>query len=363
MNKELRKKLLLFGGIAVGIIVVILLIVWIVSLLKGDNLSYDKIEETMKNAAIEYYKVHSNLLPIDDTEISVDTATLAATEFMEPLDKLVKKGVSCKGEVLVKKNGDDYSYTPFLDCGKDYYSIELYKEITSKNIVAAGSGLYQINDEYVYRGEDVNNYVKIGDHIWRIVRVTSNHEVELILSNSKLKYLWDDRYNVEKKYNVGINDYSVSRIRSYLDELYQGDTLFTESQKQNLVEFPVCYGKRSEEDTTKDGSIECATSLLGQKIALLPIYQYLLASIDASCQSASDPQCQNYNYLATENANWWTLTGPTEDTYHVYSLSSSGDIDTTQAVSSIIVRPVVHLSSLTKLKSGEGTLENPYIIK
>lgn len=364
MNQDLRKKLLFFMGIAAGLVILVLLIVWIVGLIKGTGGSFEKAEQTMKEAAIQYYKVHNNLLPTENSEISVDDKTLTEGKFMEPLNKLVKKSASCTGVVIVKKEGQTYSYVPRLDCGKDYSSMEFYKKLTdSKNIVTSGAGLYQWNGEYVYRGEDVNNYVKFSDHLYRVVRVTANNEVELILTDSKIKMLWDDRYNVERRYNVGINDYSVSRMRTSLTDLYEGDTLFTKSAKEKLVSFPVCYGKRGEEDASKDGSTECSKTLENQKIGLLPIYQYLLVSLDASCQTASDPQCQNYNYLAENGMNWWTLTGVEHNTYHVYSVNSSGDINMSQGSTTMFIRPVIRLSSLTMLNSGNGTFENPYIIK
>lgn len=364
MNKDLRKKLLTFLGITVGLIVLILLIVWIVRLVSGNRMSYEKVEDTMKNAAIEYYKVHNNLLPSNGGEVSVDAETLAETNFMKPLDELVKKGSSCTGVVYVKQLDDGYSYRPILDCGEDYYSIELYKALTKdENIVTTGDGLYKINNEYIYRGEDINNYVKIGDKTWRIVRITEDNEVELILTNSKIKNVWDDRYNSEKDRDYGINDYKVSRVKSYLDDLYEGNTLFNEKQKAYLTTFTSCYGKRSENQLSHDGSSECAMQLNNQKISLLPAYLYLTASLDTSCHETTDPACQNYNYLATEEANWWLLTASSENTYHVFSVSYSGEVNVSRASSNQVVRPVIHLSSLTKLANGNGTQENPYIIK
>ena len=58
-----------------------------------------------------------------------------------------------------------------------------YDEIKNKkNLVSSGYGLYLYNDEYIYRGSNVNNYVKFSDseRIFRIVKVTKNNEVVLI---------------------------------------------------------------------------------------------------------------------------------------------------------------------------------------
>ena len=61
-------------------------------------------------------------------------------------------------------------------------SIELALEniIANEKIVTSGYGLYAVNGNYVYRGELVNNYVKFGKTLWRIVKITSNNNIVLI---------------------------------------------------------------------------------------------------------------------------------------------------------------------------------------
>lgn len=361
---ELRKKLLIFGGIGLGILIVLLLIVWIFSMIMGQRLSYDKIEDKMRTAAQKYYEKNKQLLPSHGGEVSVDVTTLSSAKFMKSLDKLAPKGVSCTGKVVVKENDGIYSYVPYLDCGEKYTSVELYKKvIDEKNIVTTSNGLYQMNNEYVFRGEEVNNYVQTGEYMWRIVKVTPDNEIQLILSNSKFKSPWDNRYNIERQNNVGINDYSVSRIRSYLDDLYQENELFSDSLKSKMVAFDLCTTKRTEEVAINDGSIECATTLQDQKVGLLPLYSYINASLDVTCKQSLDAQCQNYNYLGLEEYNWWTLTGDGGNTYRVYSINVSGNTFTSYASNNIYVRPVIQLSNDVMYQSGSGTEEDPYIIQ
>lgn len=360
---EFRKKLVIFGGIGLGIIVILLVIVWIVSLIMGRRLSYAQIENTMRKAAQEYYEKNQQLLPSHGGEVSVDVATLSSEKFMKSLEKLAPKGASCTGRVVVKEMDGIYSYVPYLDCGEKYTTVELYKKIMDdKNIVTTGNGLYQMNNEYVFRGEEVNNYVQIGEYTWRVVKVTSDHQIQLILSNSKLKSPWDNRYNIERKNNTGINDYSVSRIRSYLDDLYQENEIFSDSLKSKMVAFDLCTARRTEEISVNDGSIECASTLQDQKVGLLPLYAYINASLDTTCKQSLDAQCQNYNYLSLEEYNWWTLTGDGANTYRVYSINVSGNIFTSYASNNIYVRPVIQLSSDVMYQSGSGTAEDPYII-
>ncbi len=364
MNSELRKRLLIFGGVGVGLVVVILLIVWIVNLNSGSKVSFEEAEETLKAAAIAYYKDNQQLLPSNGGEVSVEAAVLA-DDYMKPLKEIVPEGASCTGKVVVKQQADGYSYTPYLDCKEQYATKELYKKILEDHpVVTSSSGLYEINGEYVFRGEEVDNYVQIDDNIFQIVKINADNEIQLLLQNSKLKFAWDDRYNIDRNRNTGINNFLISRIRTYLEDLYDSDALFTDFLKERMSTIDLCYGKRDPNSSINDGSVECAQVLPSQHVGLITTHDFMLASLDSSCQTALDPQCQNYNYLAASSeSNWWTLTASSSDTYRVYVVVSSGYLQDNQASGNLYVRPVIELSNTVMYKSGTGTSSDPYIIK
>ena len=131
-NKEMKKKLMRMMLIVVGVLVLLLIIILIFSLVTGGNKTYEEIEEDLKNAAIEYYKVQSGLLPQEEGEtVTVKASTLADAELMKPLSEL-RKGESCSGRVEVTKVGDNIIYTPYLDCGDKYTTKELYKAVLTR---------------------------------------------------------------------------------------------------------------------------------------------------------------------------------------------------------------------------------------
>ena len=69
---------------------------------------------------------------------------------------MTPKGVSCTGKVIVTKNGDEYLYSPILNCGEEYQSKRLYEVVTDRsNIVISGEGLYAKEDGYIFKGENV----------------------------------------------------------------------------------------------------------------------------------------------------------------------------------------------------------------
>ena len=184
------------------------------------NDTYNDLENIMKNASIEYFNAHSEYLPKEEGKIvQVDVANLVYEGRMKDLSEY---GVGCTGYVLVEKIGVNYVHTPYLSCGEDYATVELYKKVLNDNpVVNEGYGLYNMNNSGVFRGENVNNYVKLENGLWRIVKINSDNTVVLI-HNEGLHYnqAWDDRYNESKMYNIGNNQYGNSRIREYLNKVY-----------------------------------------------------------------------------------------------------------------------------------------------
>ena len=367
-NKEMKKKLMRMMLIVVGILVVFLIIILIFSLLGSGNKSYEEIEQDLKNAAIEYYEVQSGLLPREEGEtITVRANTLADAELMKPLSEL-REGENCSGRVEVTKVGDNIIYTPYLECGDNYTTKELYKAVLEQGIVTSGNGLYDLNGEKVYRGDDVNNYVSLDNAIYRIVKVTSDNKLLLILNevDSTMSSYYDDRYNPAKKFNSGFNDYRISRINDYLDDLYNGKKdikILSKNDKEKLVSFNLCIGKRNEAETNNTNAIECSDVLENQMIGLLTASDYMNASLDTNCKATTDKSCQNYNYLRLKETEWWLLTGNAANDYEAYIVKSNGyiDINTTSGYKKI--RPTIMLNNNVMIKSGNGSASNPFILK
>lgn len=370
-KEKARKKLLKVVGIISGILILIFLLILIGTVIIGRNYSYDQIEQVLKNAAIKYYQVQDVLLPSKEGEKSeVDATTLASDDYklMKPLSKL-KKNVLCTGKVVVEKVNNEYIYTPYLDCGNSYKTEELYKAVTSKNkIVTSGNGLYDMNGEHVFRGDKVNNYVKLSKGLFRIVKITSDNKILLIPEFEEYySDVWDDRYNADMGYSSGINLYRPSRMRDMLASIYADKlkrfSLLSDNDRQKLTTFSFCIGKRSAEEENNTGAVECADSLGNQMIGLLTASDYINASIDVNCKNTVSKSCQNYNYLKIKNTAWWLGTAPSFDTNDVYYVNESGYLLYSNASSLNIIRPTVMLNNNVMIQSGKGTESDPFILK
>lgn len=361
-TKQLNKKLLLFIGIGVAFIALIGLASLITSLLKGKNMSYSNIEQEMISAAKNYYQKHKGELPTDNGDSKViDSKNLISNGYLKSFEKL-RKNVQCSGNVTVTKNDTLYYYAPNLDCGKNYQTILLATKITEeKNVVTEGDGIYLMNNDYVFRGEKLNNYVKFANHLWYILRVKEDNTIRLLYADKLDKVVWDDRYNIDRKSTVGINDFEVSRIRDSLHAIYNNADMFTDADKSKMLPQSLCKGSRTTKETTNDGSIECS-SLSEEKepFGLLQLNEYQITSLDINCTTGTQAQCRNYNYLAKITQSSWSITTDADTTHKVFKLA--GYMSLSMASSSSTPRMVVELNGGIRYTSGDGSEKKPYLV-
>lgn len=366
-NSDFKLFLMKLAFIIVGIIVLLFVVLSIAS--GGNRYSYEKIEKIMTNAAKSYFADYPENLPKTESQIvEVETSTLVQAGKMKDLNEYTKKGVVCTGKVSVAKNGNDYTYTPDLNCGESYRSKTLANAIIDDSpVTTSGYGLYKLDDYYVFRGENVNNYVQLGDTIWRAVKLDTNRNIYLVTEEySGYSSSWDDRYNTQTGYKTGINNYSTSRLKDFLDEIYNDtkkeERTFTDSDRAKLSRFDVCIGKKDANSKINNNSIECQTTEKSQILGVLTLSDFINASVDPNCTSGASISCQNYNYLVTDY-KWWTSTPVANTTSHAYSITGDGTIKKSICSSYNYVRPVIKLSSRTMITGGNGTEKEPYIIK
>lgn len=370
-KEKARKKLLKIVGIISIVLIVIFLIILVGTMLVGTTYTFDQMELELKKAAIKYYQVQDALLPANEGEKSeVDAATLSSDEYklMKPLSKM-RKNTQCSGTVVVQKINNEYIYTPYLDCGNSYKTKELFNAVKDENkTVTSGNGLYEMNGELVFRGDNVNNYVQLSKGLFRIIKITSENKILLIPEFEEYYYnTWDDRYNTELGYSAGINDYRLSRIKDTLLDIYNGNIskfiLLDETDKQKLTTYSLCVGKRGKKETNNTSEVECADKMDNQMIGLLTASDYMNASTDANCTTTTSKSCQNYNYLKVKDSNYWLITATNENTAIVYYINNEGYVAESNASSLSMIRPTIMLNNNVMIKGGKGTESDPFILK
>lgn len=378
---EFNKKLFYIVGAGVGLLVILVFAVWLYGNIVGSTMEYSKIEDLLEKSTIKYLNANPKLWPVKEEEYKdVDASVLVNAGYIEELSEYVPDGVQCTAKVKVYYiDGVDYDVVPNLYCGNEYRTKYL-KDIILDNLVVEGDGLYQrINNKfvskpedlayglegstYLYRGENVDNYVKIGSEVFRIVQITENEDFLLIAEEFLGGYSlfeWDDRYNAEIDQSWGINSYDLSRIRNSVNENFSSLSLGGNGANK-LRYFSLCTDKYKATSLV-EGIANCSNSMM-EKIGLLPASNYVLASLDEKCVKFGDRSCGNYNYLSNATSSWWTVTANADNTHTAFYVSSSKYLDVSNAMVSYRLRPVVLMASSARLVSGDGTVNNPYVIR
>lgn len=360
--KNLDKRTLLYLGIGVGSVVILIIFLFILKLAVGGRINSKQFESKVKSAAISYYEKNPKKLPkISGNKVTISIDELVKSGDLKSMDKLLDKGLTCEGSVNVSNNNGYYLYQPVIKCSDDYETSLLYKKILEDNsVVKSGDGLYKINDYHLFRGENLNNYVKFADMNFQIIKINNDNTIRMILIDNLEATPWDDRYNTEMQDNVGKNNYTISRIKETLNDYFENKNIFSEEDKSLIVPQTLCIGARNENSTLNNGSIECSKKIENQPLGLLQVNEYMLASIEPTCKYLYDSQCTNYNYLANIS-NTWTLTPNSKNTYQVYKLA--GYIYSNNASVNAQPKFVVTISSDVLYNKGNGTINDPYIIK
>ena len=366
---EDKKKLIIIGGSVVGLIVVILLITFLISIFKPKYYTYEEFEDKIVEATKEYYKLNPTMLPVSDGEHHLSYSTLVSAQMIKPIEEMLKTGVSCTVDILVTKYGDNYSYIPYLSCPGEYETKELYKAILENNpVVTTGKGLYKENEEHVFKGEVENNYLKFDeddDDYWKIVKVNPDNTIKIIQLEQTISdtFTWDDRYNEERESNYGYNDFELSRMKDTLLKISSSETVLSDTDKNKLVAKNWCIGKRSETETDKTGAVECSVMSEDNILfGLLTVSEIINASLDPNCVNSVSTSCINYNFITKNKTSTWTLTGATEKSYRVYYYNFAGP----KASSAYTERKLIlatNISNRAFYKSGNGTYEDPYIVR
>ncbi len=346
-----------------GTIILIVLLVIISSCSNSIGRNYNNIEKKMIEAARSYYTARQDKLPKEDgSSVKVTIGTLIDAELIKEIKDPNNKEQTCDGFVQVKLVENDYAFIPFLTCKGNYEPKYLTDVIKESKQDEYGNGVYEMNGEYVYRGDDVNNYVTFNNQTWRIIKVDTDNTIELIYyqdRNNKM-YQWDTDYNSEIERYYGVTtDYLHSDIRKSLVEFY--DTNFTNESKAHIVAKNICIGKKAI-DAKESAEEECSVVKEKEKIGLLRVSDYPKASLDSGCISYDSAECSNRNYFTNSSINTWTLTTVSDNTYEAYTLYTGG-IMKKRASKSNRINPVIYLDSDVIIISGDGTVDNPYIIK
>ena len=397
IRDNILKILLVFVLIIVIIIVVVACLPKGTVITKTDK-AYSDMENRLQGAAIKLVDSNNKLLPKTIDQVRrIQLSTLINSGLIKELYAIENSSVACNGYVEVTKkeeNENNYRYTPYVKCGK-YYETKTIAEyiVENETAVTSGEGLYKVevkqaattneNEKkeedkveeklysYYFKGEYPNNYIMLGERLYRIMEITEDNYLKLISTNkTRSTYCWDDRFNSEDNKYSGINDFSKSRLKEYLYYAYsnmddEGEIFFSNTERDYIVSHDFCVGKRSANDLNINSGTECEVKEK-LKIGLITVQDYYKVSTASNCDSVGKQECNNYNYLysISENSNirYMTLTGNKDNTFTFFQIDD-GDYKPVKCYSRRNFYPVVYIDKNILYQKGNGTKENPYIVR
>lgn len=364
--KKLDKKFLILAACIIMIPILLIIFLAIIQGCSDRKMSYEVYEQKMIKATERYLK---GKLPTKEAElVTVNLKDLIESGYIKSTEKALKDD-SCKGSVSVRKNGSSIetnnggflNYTVTLNC-KEYKTQHLADKIIS-NVVDSDSGLYKIGDDYVFKGNKVNNHITFFGTDYRIMSVDKNGILRLIKSEPEnTSRIWDNKFNTEVNGTYGKTIYKDSAILSYLISDYQNSKKISKNQKQHIVAYDVCIGKRSSDDYSISKEKDCSEVLQNQVISLLNVSDFSLASVDPECNSTVSRSCRNYNYLFSIASSTWTLNTVSDNTYEAFFISD-GLQEYQPSNSYNEYNIVIYIDGNELYTEGTGTEVNPYVIK
>lgn len=169
-------------------------------------------------------------------------------------------------------------------------------------------GLYELENEYVFRGNTVNNYVKYVGKDWRILSIDKkDYSMKLISTTIDSSTLSSENTTDFTKTTLqGTLKEKVEDYSKVVDTWYNGGISDNDSNLVNL-----------------ENNLKANTII--SKVGLLSLYDYTIASTDNNCENNfKSSNCKNNNYIATmyNNKSFWTMN--TDGTKFWYIDSETG---------------------------------------
>lgn len=377
---------------------------------------YNNIVNVIENAAKSYYYQTSS-----GTKITLEE--LANNKYIDPDITNPKTNEKMTGCVIVSKdNGyNTFKYIDESSCEKllpgygkgTKYIKELYKNETER----AKNGLKKDNTSDAnirYEGSNPNNYVKFNDELWRIIGVFADN-IKLIRNEALGDLSWDSSESSINR-GLGVNEWSRSDLKEYLNTMYYGGSAVTCYNEANNTTTTCPAASLNEpaktmidDHTWNTGAIEYATrtdtiafynaergSLTGKKctdgvgcndtvtrttswtgyVALPYTTDWAYASSKVECQTnlqtASDDSSSYFKYICTQS-NWmwhsdhlfmWMLSPAvrSSEALTVWYACNNGFVNDMGAYSAYSVFPTIYLKSDIKIVGGTGIKADPYIL-
>jgi len=217
-------------------------------------------------------------------------------------------------------------YNPKIDSSDG--SVLLAKDIVGKSEFGTDEedGLFSSSGNYIYKGDVKNNYLKYNNMLWRIVRINADNSLDIILDDYITLLPWGNK----------VTSFKESDIYKYIN------TDFLEVLNQEILnKTSFCTDKLSDLS-----SITCENQNSDGYVKLLDVANFL--------NSVNNGK----SYLVKSDEIFWLADYGTDKIWHTNGVN----VSQSEINSFYEIRPMVRLRNTTVYSTGDGTINNPYIV-
>lgn len=187
------------------------------------------------------------------------------------------------------------------------------------------------------KGANLNNYVWYNGFLWRIMGINGDNTVRLIMNENATTI----PFSAENK----AREYSASEgyVKDWLNNYFYN--------KLNSTRNIINYGNYFCNDVLSDvqQARNSCTNKISNYIGTISIDEYLLAG--------------SSNSYLNINQNSWTMTpASNSNVWGLYFKSSEHEVYSFNSTNAVGVRPVINVSSTSKITSGSGTSDDNYTL-
>ena len=276
------------------------------------------------------------------------------------------------GTIIYTYSKDNKTFVKNSDNEVKSVGVAIYSAYQNsiKTIGQTEDGLYDIDDEYVFKGINPNNYVSLNGKegnttrttSWRILSINKKtNTVKLISATPIATNAWDSFEKITFK-DSSLNGLLLSKVSE------NGVAYYTSKIINNDYSIGVIPSSEFSTDALKSvlNDTNAVDNKSSQKVGTLSVLDYVNASASNCYSNYLSNSCATNNYLKNmfgDTNTTWTLNTNGEA---VWSINSDGSLQVMAPTINKQIYAVVTLDSssyISNFDTATGTSTNPYIIK
>jgi len=241
------------------------------------------------------------------------------------------------------------------------YLVNYYQDNDLMNSLGGTvQGLYDLGDNYVFRGNDPSNYLKIGTETYRILSIDKEYRMRIIKTTG-ITTSWSDDTNY--------NSFITSNVSTALIEYLENESNSINAFKDRIVDGTDLYVGSIGSDAMSYNVLKSVegTSKISNKIGLINVSDYAIVSLSNDCiNNVFSSACVGNNYLGNtfSGNSVWTMNPSTSSntamiikarTISTHNINGTNDI-------TFKAYPVLYMDLGVSIVSGSGTVSDPYVL-